>query len=341
MYSLIKIIVVLWSVSDFGTAYTRCPTVPQDCEIECIKFFWNENRKCSTCDCVPLAGTTELYEEDIKIDDKTEKVLMKLLNSNVRGAGNDQITKWFLNRNGDNWEIPYEIAGIDYAVEAINLAIADFHANTCIRFVQRVNEEKYIRFMNGGSGSCWSYVGVRSNGINDVSIGRGCQQKGIVIHELMHALGFWHEQSRPDRDNYVTILWDNIIDGKEHNFNKHTNIDSLGSKYDTLSVMHYSNGAFSKNGLPTIIPADGSDTLQTQREGFVATDIEQIKRMYCGDVEPTVGPTTATPCLDLIKVKKCRKLVKKNKCNSKKAKRVCAKTCGICTSATKDIQPKA
>ena len=46
-----------------------------------------------------------------------------------------------------------------------------------------------------------------------VTIGRGCERKGTVMHELLHALGFWHEQSRTDRDNYVTIHFDNIQSG--------------------------------------------------------------------------------------------------------------------------------
>ena len=47
-----------------------------------------------------------------------------------------------------------------------------------------------------------------------ITIGRNCEIKlGTVIHEMMHALGFWHEQSRGDRDNHVTIVWDNIMDG--------------------------------------------------------------------------------------------------------------------------------
>ena len=57
---------------------------------------------------------------------------------------------------------------------------------------------------------------------------------GIIIHELMHATGFWHEQSRPDRDWYVTVLWKNIQDGMEYNFKKQTweTVSSLGIGYD-------------------------------------------------------------------------------------------------------------
>ena len=68
------------------------------------------------------------------------------------------------------------------------------------------------------------------------------------MHELMHAAGFWHEQSRADRDDYITINWKNIKDGMEYNFLKYDlrKIDHLGAKYDTCYVMHYGAYAFSK-----------------------------------------------------------------------------------------------
>ena len=50
-------------------------------------------------------------------------------------------------------------------------------------------------------------------GKQTVNIGRGCERKGTVQHEILHALGRVHEQSRPDRDNYVIIKRNNIERG--------------------------------------------------------------------------------------------------------------------------------
>ena len=63
---------------------------------------------------------------------------------------------------------------------------------------------------------CWSNVGREYYvpGAQEISIGPGCNSKGIIMHEIMHALGFWHEQSRTDRDNYLAVLWENVKPGR-------------------------------------------------------------------------------------------------------------------------------
>ncbi|RXG54634.1 Zinc metalloproteinase nas-15 [Armadillidium vulgare] len=83
--------------------------------------------------------------------------------------------------------------------------------------------------------SCSSSVG-KVGGAQAVSLGPGCLMVGVVMHELMHATGFWHEQSRNDRDDYITIVWENIQAGMEYNFKKYnwSEIQSLGVQYDPI-----------------------------------------------------------------------------------------------------------
>lgn len=61
---------------------------------------------------------------------------------------------------------------------------------------------------------CCSYVGRRGGGPQAISIGKNCDKFGIVVHELGHVIGFWHEHTRPDRDEHVSIIRDNIQPGK-------------------------------------------------------------------------------------------------------------------------------
>lgn len=65
-------------------------------------------------------------------------------------------------------------------------------------------------------------MGKRGNGPQAISIGKNCDKFGIVVHELGHVIGFWHEHTRPDRDENVQIITENIMDGQQYNFNKLT-----------------------------------------------------------------------------------------------------------------------
>lgn len=56
---------------------------------------------------------------------------------------------------------------------------------------------------------------------------------------MMHTVGFFHEQSRTDRDDYITIIWPNILPGMEGQFEKYTSAttQTLGTEYDYNSIM--------------------------------------------------------------------------------------------------------
>lgn len=137
----------------------------------------------------------------------------------------------------------------------IEEAVMEYHRKTCIRFVPRSSETDYISLVSGRSG-CWSAVG-RTGGRQEVNLqSPGCLTKvGTAIHELMHALGFLHEQNRHERDDYVRIQFQNIQPKAVGNFDKASAASTVdfGVPYDYGSVMHYSSSAFSTNGQPTII----------------------------------------------------------------------------------------
>jgi len=187
---------------------------------------------------------------------------------------------------GGRWpggRIPYVItSSIGYrGVQAINSAIANYHRYTCLRFHRRTNENTYISFYRGGG--CSSPVGYRYGRVNHISLAQGCWYTGTVMHEMGHSMGFYHEQSRPDRDQNIRIIWDNIQRDMRFNFNKFGRdiIDSLGTPYDFESMMHYGATAFGIGGRQTLQTIDPSkQRLIGNRRGFSPIDIRQLGLMY-------------------------------------------------------------
>lgn len=216
--------------------------------------------------------------------------------------------------------IHYTIAEANrQAYAAIKDAIEEIQAKTCIRFVKRSNQRNYVRVI--AASGCYSYVG-RVGGRQDVSIGRGCEYKSTVIHEFMHALGFFHEQSRPDRDNFVKINYGNIISGFDSQFAKQNakHVTTFNHPYDFKSVMHYERTAFSKSrSLPTIVSKRNANEKLGQPVNGGLTDIDagQLNAMYCGKSQSTTkSPPSATtkspPSADRLKeMKQCFSQLKK------------------------------
>lgn len=209
----------------------------------------------------------EFYKTHFFVDDR---------NANGRNALKSSEYKW------PNGIVPYLFDDdyIERDKSAVLSAMEIFQKQTCIRFVlKRSNHTEHIKFKKSNNGGCGALVGFRAqkNESNDVVLSENClKMPGAIQHELLHVLALLHEQSRADRDDYVDIIWENIIPGRispyfivfysqflmrklvhhlnfkghEHNFAKSPPdfTETFGLPYDFDSLMHYPRGAFAKPG---------------------------------------------------------------------------------------------
>ncbi|XP_038825369.1 high choriolytic enzyme 1-like [Salvelinus namaycush] len=186
--------------------------------------------------------------------------------------------KWQKSSDG-NVYVPFVISNEYSAREraVIEGGLQTFAASTCIRFFARTNQRDFVDIQS--QSGCFSFIGRRGNG-QVVSLSRqGCVFLSVVQHELLHALGFNHEQTRSDRDSNVQILIQNVIPGMEFNFRK-INTINLGTPYDYNSVMHYSRFAFSRNRQPTILPIPDNNAVIGRATQMSPNDILRINRLY-------------------------------------------------------------
>ncbi|WP_170319664.1 M12 family metallopeptidase [Polyangium spumosum] len=193
-------------------------------------------------------------------------------------------------------EIPYVIDGSVHpsTVESIHWAVA--HLNTTqLRLRPHAGDADYVVFRSSGAGSgCSSYVG-RIGGPQEIEVA-DCG-RGSVVHEVLHAAGFYHEQSRNDRDQFITVMWDDIDPSYRWNFEKKGGAGQDIGSYDYQSIMHYSARAFSRTGRPTIVPRDPNAKIG-QREGLSQLDRAAIGALYGdggGPALPVPQPTLPFP----------------------------------------------
>jgi len=196
-------------------------------------------------------------EEDVKLFEG-DIVYTKDIERVVKGE-----TSFFDALANKQWyqrTVPYTIDSRHWSelVQPIEAAVRKFNEQlgSCIKWIRYDNVDaiknagyrNYVMFISAGG--CYSNVGMMG-GEQKISLGQGCRQLGTVIHEMVHALGFFHEQSRDDRDQHIKIFWENIMRNMGFNFKK-METDKLGHPYDIDSVMHYPPYAFSKDGRKTI-----------------------------------------------------------------------------------------
>jgi hypothetical protein len=180
----------------------------------------------------------------------------------------------------------FESAGSNMTAAYIKSALDAFEKKIgpdCIKFVNKqdvTKNEDHIKIINGGAGSCWSYIG-RIGYEQQMSLGDQCNDPVVVQHEFMHALGFYHEHNRPDRDTAVNVLNANVDSGTCPSFNLCKNC-RVFTKYNTKSIMQYPSYAFSCNGQNTVTNK-GDNSAIAYNFHIQDSDVRAIKCLYkCG-----------------------------------------------------------
>jgi hypothetical protein len=202
---------------------------------------------------------------------------------------------------GNQYQIPYVIASGSGDLTNVNAAIAIFNSTfSNIQFVAYTSQTDYVSFyFNPGdfSGECEAIVG-RAGGEQQVGGSASCAVPTIV-HELGHTVGLWHEQSRPDRNTYVSVNYGNLIKGSIGNFNQiYDNAQTFGTYFDYASIMEYPAFSFSRNGGPAIESIPAGIPLSNQN-GYSTADIDGIERLY-GSAPTSVTVTSNPPGLQVI-----------------------------------------
>lgn len=200
--------------------------------------------------------------------------------------------------------IPFEIdpSFSTQGVAEINAGINIITGSTNLLLSQHNGERDYIVFVpsNGCSSSVGRQIGRQEVRVVDSGVNvQSCGAVGVA-HETLHAAGLWHEQSRSDRDNHVTILWSNILSGKEHNFEIHATDGVDIGPYDLQSIMHYGATDFGKTdpstGLRlTTIETNPLGGVVGGATGLSGDDITGINQLY-----PMSGTTRYVPIPGLV-----------------------------------------
>ena len=160
----------------------------------------------------------------------------------------------------------------------------------CITFKKQTTEDNFLKIKN--EVGCHSWIGKlkdkKSQTLSldlriDIKSGLSCMNQATIAHELVHALGFDHEHNRPDRDDWVEIDFNTVIDGVfNSDFRKlnQTQFKDLGTPYDYESIMHYHSFAHTmKNSTKTIRAIKAPFEIGIN-ENLSEIDVQEIRTLY-------------------------------------------------------------
>jgi hypothetical protein len=206
---------------------------------------------------------------------------------------------------GNQYQIPYAIASGSGNLTNLNAALSQFNSTfSNIQFVPYTSQTDYVDFNfnpDDNSGECEATVG-RAGGEQMVGGSGGSNNPcslATVLHEMGHVVGLWHEQSRPDRNTYISVNYDNLIKGSISNFNQiYDNAQTFGTLFDYASIMEYPAFSFSRNGGPAIESMPAGIPL-SNLAGYTATDIDGIERLY-GSAPKAISITSNPPGLQIL-----------------------------------------
>ena len=197
------------------------------------------------------------------------------------------------------FEIPYTIAAdpngkVPPAIAAFNATFSGF-----MQFVARTTQADYVEFslsLPDSAPACSSSLG-RVGG-KQMLVGPPTCATGTLLHEMGHAIGLLHEQSRPDRDQYLVFQPQNVA----KSFRSASALARFNRKavapYDFGSIMHYGDFDFSTNGQPSNVTMPSGIEIGQRRE-YSAADVDTVRRLY-GAAPASVTVTSAPPGLNVL-----------------------------------------
>ncbi|KAK0409211.1 hypothetical protein QR680_004405 [Steinernema hermaphroditum] len=230
-----------------------------------------------------------LYQGDITLTpDQVDQLLSSRSKRQAINVHNPNFSRWPTDAHGS---IAYYMVGFNLTTKnVIRKAIKFWETHTCVTFQENGPERPIIRIQDSGEeGMCNSAIGKVNGDEQIINLSRYCLNFGLITHEVGHALGFFHEHTRHDRDSFITIRESNVLGDKpffEINFKTHPFFenDNQGIPFDYGSIMHYDRYAFALNPLESVMePTQGYELFketmgQSIKPSFL--DLKMMNKLY-------------------------------------------------------------